>query len=486
MAIRIYDSMLRDTVPLTTRDEGKVAIYVCGPTVYNYVHIGNARTFVWFDTIRSYLEYRGFTVNYTMNHTDVDDKIIERASFEKLPPEAVTAKYTAAFEADLSNLGARPPDLTVKATDHVMHMVDAISGLIDRGVAYDVDGDVFFAVEKFDGYGKLSGRSLDDLRAGERIEPHEGKRHPVDFALWKKAKEGEPSWPSPWGEGRPGWHIECSVMSTNYLGMGFDIHGGGSDLIFPHHENEIAQAEALAGSEPFVRHWMHAGMVQMDAEKMSKSLGNFVLARDVVARFGGQQVRYWALSGSYRTQAAFTESSLNDAAQAYARWKTFYSSARHALGDEAPIHTAAVRGSGAADADVTGYVARFIEAMDDDFNSAEAFSVVHDLVREGNRRIEGAQHGETADVEALTSILASFLELTRVMGFTFADAGTLDSELTGKLLDYLLELRESARSERAFERADAIRDHLSSLGVTVEDTASGARWRLGEAQPADD
>ncbi len=286
MTIKIFDSMARDVVPLETREEGKVAMYCCGPTVYNYIHIGNARTMLWFEFIRRYLDYRGYDVTYVMNYTDVDDKIIERAKVEKIPPEGITQKYTRAFEEDLAAMGAGTPDIVSKATDHIGDMVAAIEGLVDKGIAYESDGNVWYSVEAFDGYGKLSGRTLEDMRAGERVEPMPGKRHPLDFSLWKTAKEGEPSWDSPWGPGRPGWHIECSVMSTKYLGMDFDVHGGGTDLIFPHHENEIAQAEGLLGGE-FVRHWMHAGMVQMGSEKMSKSIGNVVLAHDAVERFGG-------------------------------------------------------------------------------------------------------------------------------------------------------------------------------------------------------
>ncbi|HET7482599.1 MAG TPA: cysteine--tRNA ligase, partial [Actinomycetota bacterium] len=276
MAIRLHDSLAKKVVEFEPRDAGRVAMYACGPTVYNYVHIGNMRTFIWFDFIRRYLAYRGYAVTYVMNYTDVDDKIIERANIEGLPPDAITQKYAAAFEADLAALGVRPADIVIRATDHIDDMIATIENLIDKGFAYPAEGNVWFAVEKFPTYGKLSGRTLDDMRAGERIEPHPGKRHPLDFALWKAAKEGEPAWSSPWGDGRPGWHIECSVMSTRYLKMGFDIHGGATDLIFPHHENEIAQAEAATGEEPFVRYWLHAGLVQMDAEKMSKSLGNFV------------------------------------------------------------------------------------------------------------------------------------------------------------------------------------------------------------------
>ncbi|MFN2588311.1 MAG: cysteine--tRNA ligase [Actinomycetota bacterium] len=476
MAVRIYDSRLRAVVPLQTRDEGRVAMYCCGPTVYNYIHVGNARTFVWFDAVRRYLVYRGYDVTYVMNYTDVDDKIIERANLEGIPPDGITKKYERAFEEDMAAFGATPADIVCRATDHVGLMVEAVEGLVDKGLAYEAEGDVFFAVEKFDGYGSLSGRSLDDMRAGERIEPHEHKRHPLDFALWKSAKEGEPSWPSPWGPGRPGWHIECSVMSTKYLGMGFDVHGGASDLIFPHHENELAQAEGLAGTGPFVRHWLHAGLVQMETEKMSKSLGNFVLAHDLVQRYDGEAIRYWMLAGSYRTQASFTDAALDDAESSYARWKTFVESARHALGEAMPRETVARRPAGEEPDDP--HVAGFVAAMDDDFNSAGAFAVVHDLVREGNRRLAGAQAGDEADRTALAALAATFQELTGVLGFRFPARAEASGIVEG-LLDFLLEMREEARAEKVYARSDAIRDRLASLGVTIEDTPAGPRWRLG-------
>jgi cysteinyl-tRNA synthetase len=479
MTIQVHDSLSKKSVPLETRERGRVYMYVCGPTIYNRIHIGNGRTFVWFDMIRRYLAYRGFDVTYVMNYTDVDDKIIERAKIEGIPTEGVTSKYAKAFEDDLGALGVDGPDILSLATEHIGEMVSAIEGLIERGVAYDADGDVFFAVDKFPGYGKLSGRSLDDMREGARVEPHAGKRHPLDFALWKSAKPDEPSWPSPWGEGRPGWHIECSVMSTKYLGMGFDIHGGGSDLTFPHHENEIAQAEALAGDEPFVRYWLHAGMVQMGEEKMSKSLGNVFLAGEAAKAFGGEEVRYWALSASYRAQQRFDEEALQDAQAAYDRWRTFFHAARHALGDGMPDRAAGatrpedtpVEGAGAP------FIERFLGGMDDDFNSPEAFAAIHDLVREANRRLETVQRGDDSDRAELIELTTAFLELTGVLGFDFG--GAVSGALTGPLIEYLLELREEARRERAFDRADAIRARLLELGVIIEDTPGGPRWRLG-------
>ena len=478
MAIRIYDTLARDQVELTTREPGRVAMYVCGPTVWNFIHIGNARTFLWFDLIHLYLEYRGYDVTLVMNYTDVDDRIIERANIEGIPTEGITKKYEAAFEADMQALGSQPPDILTRASQHISEMISAIEGLVANGSAYEAGGNVWFAVESFDGYGKLSGRTLDDMRAGEeRVEPHESKRNPLDFSLWKAAKEGEPAWDSPWGPGRPGWHIECSVMSTKYLGMGFDVHGGAVDLIFPHHENEIAQAEALSGGS-FVRHWLHAAHVLMEAEKMSKSLGNVVLARDAVENFPPEAVRYLALMGSYRSQVTFSETTLQDAAQAYDRWKTFFAAARHVLGTDMPSAAGRTRPVDDSGDLPTGYVARFIEAMDDDFNSAAAFAAIHDLVREGNKLLEAVQEGDDVAREGLLELLDPFLELTGVLGFTFSE-GVGDADLLGGLVEYLLELREEARGEKAFARADQIRERLTELGVLVEDTPAGPRWRLG-------
>jgi cysteinyl-tRNA synthetase len=480
----VYDTLSRKEVDLTPRDEGRISMYACGPTVYGYVHIGNARTVLWYDQIRRYLAYRGYEVIYVSNYTDVDDKIIERAKLEAISPDEVARKYAAAFEADMERLSVEPPTILVKATDHIEEMVKAIEGLIERGTAYEAGGDVYFAVDRFDGYGKLSHRSLDDMRAGARVEPGEHKRNPLDFALWKAAKEGEPSWDSPWGPGRPGWHIECSVMSTKYLGMGFDLHGGATDLIFPHHENEIAQAEALVDDgTPFSRYWVHAGLVRMESEKMSKSLGNVVLAKDLLEQFPGEVVRYWALTGSYRSQATFSDESLEDATQAYERLKNFYDSATHALGENFPEPGATQRGIDAAvpeDA-ASGYVARFIEAMDDDFNSASALAVLHEAVRDGNRLLEDVQRGDDKAREDLLAVAAQFSEIAWILNLRFDESVGLGSELTSSLVEFLLELREDARREKAFDRADAIRERLESLGVTIEDTPSGPRWRAGSA-----
>ena len=454
-------------------------MYACGLTVYNYAHIGNVRTLVWYDQIRRYLEYRGFDVTYVMNYTDVDDKIIERAKLEDITPDEVAEKYARAFESDMEALGAAPPTVLVRATEHIDDMISGIERLVEKGVAYEAEGDVYFAVEKFPGYGKLSNRSLDDMRAGERIEPSEKKQHPLDFALWKAAKEGEPAWPSPWGPGRPGWHIECSIMSAKHLGMGFDIHGGATDLIFPHHENEIAQAEALSDSnETFARHWLHAGLVQMEAEKMSKSLGNVVLVRDLLEQYSGMVARYWVLTASYRTQASFTEAALEDARQAYERLENFLDVSRHALGAEMPSEPAASRRpNGEPIEDDDGWIQRFVQAMDDDFNSAGALAVIHDLVRAGNKLVNEVQNGQEEARKPLRKHVELFLEMTQVLNIGF-EQRSVASELTGDLISFLLELREQARAEKAFERADAIRTRLQDLGIAVEDTPAGPRWKV--------
>jgi cysteinyl-tRNA synthetase len=482
MAIQLYDSLTRSLRPLKRREEGRVSMYACGPTVYNFVHIGNARTILWFDFIRSYLEYRGYEVTFAMNYTDVDDKIIERSAIERTDAHTVARKYSQAFEEDMAALGVRPPTILLRATEHIDDMVKAIAGLIEKGVAYEAEGDVYFAVESFPEYGKLSGRSLEEMRAGERVEPGPHKRHPLDFALWKSAKEGEPSWPSPWGAGRPGWHIECSVMSTKYLGMGFDIHGGGADLTFPHHENEIAQAEALSGRKPFARTWLHAGLVQMESEKMSKSLGNVVLARDVIKAYSGPVARFWALSGSYRSQVVFSDAALADAKQSYERLENFHQAAAHVLGAEGRSGMSAPRRvvgqEGLGDDEPANHLKRFIAALDDDFNTPAALASLHDLVRAGNRMMERAQRDEREGRAGLVAFAGAFLEATAVLGFDFGSRSGGPPELTGRLIDYLLELREDARRSREFERADAIRDRLSALGVAVEDTPSGPRWRL--------
>ena len=480
--IRLHDTLSGTLRPLETREPGRVGIYACGPTVYSRIHVGNARPYVVFSLLKRFLEHEGYAATLVINVTDVNDKIYAAAAAAGLPSEQLAREMTATYVEDTDGLGLGRPDHEPLATETVGPIVALIEALIERGHAYAAGGDVYFRVRSFGPYGKLSNRALADMEQGEDdINAAGVKESPHDFALWKAGKPGEDTaWDAPWGRGRPGWHIECSVMSTKYLGMGFDIHGGASDLTFPHHENEIAQAEALAGAGPFVRFWMHAGLVQMESQKMSKSLGNVVLVRDVVARYPGEVARYWALAGSYRTQLTFSDGVLDDSAQAYDRWSTFLAAARHALGGDMPATPAATRPADAEPPEGPGgeYVQRFTDTLDDDFNSSGAFAVVHDLVREANRCVEGAQRGPGEDRNLLIAFTETFLELTSVMGFRF-DAATGSDELTARLIDYLLELREGARRNKEFAAADGIRDRLESFGVSIEDTPVGPRWRLG-------
>ncbi len=318
MSIRLYNTLSRTKEDLVPRDEGRIAMYVCGPTVYNHIHIGNARTFLSFDVIRRYLDYRGFDVTFVQNITDVDDKIINRANEEERSVGEVAREYTKAFQDAMEALSIKKPTVAPKATETIPEMIEMVQRLIDRNNAYAVDGDVYFSVRSFDGYGKLSGRDIDDMNAVARVDADDRKRDPLDFALWKAAKPGEPHWPSPWGEGRPGWHLECSVMSERELGVTFDIHGGASDLIFPHHENEIAQSEAATG-EPFVRYWMHGGLLQVNQEKMSKSLGNFMLLKDVLVEYEAPVVRLMMLQTHYRSPLDFSTDRLEESRVAYDR-----------------------------------------------------------------------------------------------------------------------------------------------------------------------
>lgn len=454
MTIVFHNTLGRTKQPFVPREEGKASIYFCGPTVYNHIHIGNARASIAADLVRRYLTWRGFEVTFVHNYTDVDDRIIERSQTESVSASEITQKYSRAFEEVMKKLNVSPPDVLVLATEHIGDMVEMIEKLIGKGFAYESSGNVWFAVERFEGYGKLSGRTLEDVRAGERVEPDATKRNPLDFALWKSAKPGEPSWPSPWGQGRPGWHIECSAMSVRYLGMGFDIHCGGSDLVFPHHENEIAQSEAAMGSEPFVRYWLHNGMVNIEDTKMSKSLGNFVLAKDLLDQVPASVIRFMGIAAHYRSEVDFGDAALQQARKAIERFDIFLSAAGK---------------SSAAEQD-DAFVGRFTEAMDDDLNTPLAISVLHDIVKEGNSAVE------TGDAKRAASLAATLNQLMDVLGIQEPPAQ--DTSLSAPLIDLLLELREGARGAKRFSDADLIRDRLTELGVIIEDTAQGTRWRL--------
>ncbi|HVE76232.1 MAG TPA: cysteine--tRNA ligase, partial [Actinomycetota bacterium] len=409
MPLVVTNTLTRRKDELVPREPGKIAMYVCGPTVYNHIHIGNARCYICFDVIRRYLQWRGYDVTYVQNHTDVDDKIIAKANEEGRPAEQVAADYSRAYEAAMHSLEVSPPTIRVLATEHIKEMIEMIEGLIEKGFAYESSGNVWFDVAKFEGYGSLSGRSLEDVRAGERVEPDPTKRHPLDFSLWKRSKEGEPAWDSPWGPGRPGWHIECSAMSLKYLGMSFDIHGGGSDLIFPHHENEIAQSEAYSGDKPFVNYWLHNGMVNLDEQKMSKSVGNFILVKDLVAKVPAPVIRLMSIAGHYRSEVDFSEGALQQARRALERFDIFLRAAKDVAGAD----------SETADSEAgKEFITRFTEAMDDDFNTPAAIRVLHDLVRRGNAEIGKAAAGDVDAKKRTGSLVAAFDELTGVLGIS--------------------------------------------------------------------
>ena len=473
MALVVHNTLTRRKEPFTPLEPGRVGMYVCGPTVYDHPHLGHARAAVAFDVIRRSLEYLGYRVVYVRNITDVDDKIIARANEEGRSPWEVSEEYTRVYDEQMSALGVRPPNIAPRATGHISDMIRLVETLIDRGVAYVVDGDVYYAVTAFDGYGKLSNRTLEDMRAGERVEPDPRKRNPMDFALWKAAKPGEPSWPSPWGDGRPGWHIECSAMSMKYLGATFDVHGGGQDLIFPHHENEVAQSEAATGA-PFARVWLHNGFVTIDAAKMAKSLKNFVTVADVLRDYPAPAVRTLLAGAQYRSPIDFSTAALDDGKSAWERLATFGRNASSALGgiDVVPDPALAETWRG-----------KFTAAIEDDFNTPEALAVLFDLVSSANPLIDKVERSNDPGAgQELASALVAFDEMAEVLGLSpnrdWPDRGSRAADALTPLVDYLLELREEARAAKDFARADVIRARLSDAGVVVEDRPGGARWRL--------
>jgi len=447
--IRVHNTMGRATVDFVTRDEGKVAIYVCGPTVQSEPHVGHGRYAVSFDVIRRYLAWRGYDVTYVSNVTDVEDKIIAAASESGEPVEELASRMAERFAGSFRKLGVLPPDIEPKATDHIPEMLELIQKLLDRGLAYVRDGDVFFSVRSLEGYGRLSGRRPDELRAGYRIEVGETKEDPLDFALWKAAKPGEPVWDSPWGPGRPGWHIECSAMAEKYLGRDFDIHGGGLDLVFPHHENEVAQSEGASG-ETFARYWLHNGMVNLGGEKMAKSTGRLVDLESVLARHGGKALRFLYARAHYRSPIEYSEELLADAAESLDRLERFRSRVE----------------AGAPDTDA---VSAFREAMDDDFGTPQAVSLMFDLVRAGNKTLD-----EGGDASALAGAVE---EIVSVLGIDDAlpPPDRADGPSDDEIAD-LVAARDAARSAQRFQEADRIRNELAAAGVTIEDGPDGTRW----------
>jgi cysteinyl-tRNA synthetase len=453
--LKIYNTLAREKQEFVPLVPGRVRMYVCGMTVYDYCHLGHARVMLVFDVVRRWLRAVGFAVTYVRNITDIDDKIIKRAQENHEPIEALTARFIAAMDEDNAALGVEKPDFEPRATEHVSGMQKMIALLESRGLAYRAaNGDVNFAVRKFPEYGKLSGKSLDDLRAGERVDVLPGKQDPLDFVLWKSAKEGEPYWESEWGRGRPGWHIECSVMSSALLGTHFDIHGGGQDLQFPHHENEIAQSEG-ANQEPFVNYWMHNGFVRVDNEKMSKSLGNFFTVREVLARYDAEVVRFFIIRAHYRSPLNYSDQHLDDAKHALTRLYT------------------ALKGVSAATGPVDwneAYAKRFRDAMNDDFNTPEAVAVLFDLANELNK-------SRSVKDASLLKSLAGILGLLQRKPETFLQALPAGEGLAPQRIEALIAERAAARKARNFAEADRIRKTLLEQGVALEDTAQGTIWR---------
>lgn len=459
--LRVYNTLTGKKEEFLSLVPGKVRMYNCGPTVYDYFHAGNARNFIVFDVIRRYLKYKGYKVTFVQNITDIDDKIINRANKEKVSVEEITHKYTDAFFEDLEILSVVKPDICPKATEHVSDIISLIKKLVDAGFAYKVDGNVFFEVGKFSDYGKLSKRLLDEMRHGARVAIDKRKKTPGDFALWKSAKSDEPSWNSPWGKGRPGWHIECSAMSMKYLGETFDIHSGGQDLIFPHHENEIAQSEAATG-KTFVKYWLHNGFLNINGEKMSKSLDNFFLVRDILKRFRPQIVRYFMISAHYRSPLDFSDESLAESGKAFERIENCFDNIRENIKDlDTPQKNIRIE-----------WKNKFEEAMDNDFNTATGLGVIFDLITEINSLIAGKSKNsaqlkqDILNLETFCSILGI---LPRVE----------DKELDKDLLDLIKE-RTKARRKRDWQEADRIRSLLEERGVVLKDNPDGTTaWKIG-------
>jgi cysteinyl-tRNA synthetase len=474
--MKIFNTLTGKKEELETLNPQTVKMYVCGPTTYNYIHLGNARPLVVFDTVRRYLDYRGYQVFYVQNFTDVDDKIINRARAEGANPIILAERYINEYFKDADALGITRADIHPRVSEHIPDIIQTIEGLIYKGYAYEIDGDVYYRVKTFAGYGKLSKRSLDDMLAGARVDVDERKEEPVDFALWKKAKPGEPAWRSPWGEGRPGWHIECSVMSTKYLGETIDIHGGGADLIFPHHENEIAQAEAYTG-KPFVNYWMHNGFITVNNEKMSKSLGNFFILRDILAKYPADVVRFYLIATHYRSPLDFDDGKLDEASKALGRLKTTLNLAAEFLAAPAgPGKSELKSGQYRLDKEVMEQRSQFIEAMDDDFNTAKALGYLFEMSHSINSFIAQGIQGSQNDTIVLQQAVDSFSQLGTVLGI-FMNRQEEQEQSVDPLLTILLSMRNQARAEKDYQMADSIRDLLNRLEVKVEDKTSGSLFR---------
>ena len=470
--IKVFDTLTEEKREFKPLEDKIVRMYVCGPTVYDHAHIGHARSAVVFDVIRRWLEYKGYKVIYVRNYTDVDDKIIKRSKEEGIPWYEVAEKYIKSYEEDMRALNVKEPTYKPRVTEHIREIIEMIDGLIDKGYAYEADGDVYFSVEKFPEYGKLSKRKIDELIAGARIEPGEKKRNPLDFALWKKSKEGEPGWESPWGIGRPGWHIECSAMSMKYLGETMDIHGGGLDLIFPHHENEIAQSEAYTG-KTFVRYWIHNGFVMVNKEKMSKSLGNFFTIKDILKEFSPDVLRLFLISTHYRSPIDFSFERLKEAERSLSRLLNFVESRK--IIEELP--TLEEKGE---ELNIESFRLEFESAMDDDFNTAKALGVLFELVKSVNLLKDRAIKENKVAVSEKRALLEAIDFVENILKFLgFKLEREKEKGMEDELIKLLIEVRGELRKRKAFDLADLIRDRLKELGIILEDLPSGTIYKRG-------
>lgn len=463
--MKIYNSLTRKKEEFVPLEPGKVNMYVCGPTVYNYFHIGNGRTFIVFDTIRRYMEYRGYEVNFVQNFTDIDDKMINKANEEHKTVKEIGDKYIDEYYKDADGLNIKRATTNPRATEYISEIIEFVSGLIEKSYAYEVNGDVYFRTKKFESYGQLIGQNLDDLRSGARINVDERKEDPVDFAIWKAQKPGEPAWESPWGLGRPGWHIECSCMAKKLLGETIDIHAGGMDLAFPHHENEIAQSEALTGKK-FANYWMHSAFLNVNNQKMSKSLNNFLTARDALKKYDADVIRFLMLSGHYRIQLNFSEGLLESAKSSVERLYNAVGNLENLISevkvDEMTKDEQEYLNS------LDAYRQRYIEKMDDDFNTADAISVLFDLIRDINSNV---------GINSSKELCEKALELIRELG---SPLGILQKTTKGNLeeeIEALIAERQQARKDRNFALADKIRDDLKGRGIELLDTPQGVRWK---------
>lgn len=484
MSIRIYNTLTRTKEPLQPLEEGHVKLYVCGITSYDYCHIGHARSALVFDMVVRYLRHRGYKVTFVRNFTDIDDKIINRANEQGIDSTSLALRFINEFYTDMDALGTLRPDIEPKATEHIGEMIALIQELIDKGMAYPADGDVYFRVEQFNGYGQLSGRGLEDMQAGARVEVNDRKQHPMDFVLWKGAKPGEPKWTSPWGDGRPGWHIECSAMSRKYLGDTFDIHGGGKDLVFPHHENEIAQSCGASG-KPFAKMWMHHGFVTIKDEKMSKSLGNFLTIRDVLKQYEPEVLRLFIFSTQYRNPLDFTETALQDAVSGLARMY------------ECLARVDALADGGAAASiiaepdrqDLLSLTERFHKAMDNDFNTAQALAHLFEAIKHINKVLRVLPDAPAAaDIALLRTTAATFRDLAGVLGLVQQNPAEIvahnkakvlaDIDLSEAAINELITKRNQARAAKDWATSDAVRDQLLTHNIVLKDSPEGTTWEV--------